>query len=201
MTFCVILLFWLILKAQLNLYGINSKMKINALLTSELTMSNQCCPCANTFTQTNRSYTILYFFKIGQIQFIFDLCLPSSTSSNASYQLAIMPKYLCQQISTSVEVFSSLKSASLNALSRLIPGEHTTAMLSKPPLHTLRQRNTFEVDWKNKRDSSCNLATSFSDSSDSQPTITCRNMWMFLTSSLTLFIHYSIWVSSNLKQC
>lgn len=51
-----------------------------------------------------------------------------------------------RQIYGSVDVFFLRFSASLDALSRLIPGEHTTAMLSKPPLHTLRQRNGFEFD-------------------------------------------------------
>jgi len=41
------------------------------------------------------------------------------------------------QIYRSADVFFLRFSASLDALSRLIPGEHTTAMLSKP----LRQRN------------------------------------------------------------
>lgn len=35
---------------------------------------------------------------------------------------------------------------------------------------------------KKKQKSSCTLATSFLDSLDFQPTITCRKMWMFLTS-------------------
>lgn len=97
------------------------------------------------------------------------------------------------QIYRSVDVFFLRFSASLDALSRLIPGEHTTAMLSKPPLHTLRQRNGFEFDWKNKRDGSCTLATSFSNSLDFQPTITCWKMWMFLTSfALSFFLHYVV---------
>lgn len=69
-------------------------------------------------------------------------------------------------------------------------------------------REMLLLDWKNKRDGSFTLATSFSNSFDFQPTLTCIKMFFDLFLPLVPSYFFSItsywiavWDSSNFKQC
>lgn len=95
-------------------------------------------------------------------------------------------------IYTSVDVFSPLRKCVIGCSVEAYPRwtYHSYAVKTSAS-HSSSEKRFWAGLKKNKKDCSCTLATSFSDSLDLQPAITCRKIWMFLT-PLFLFLHYSI---------